>query len=433
MVTVTIDNTAPVITLSVGTNTGAITCSDPQVVIAPVVTPSLNLTYTWSPAGVTSTAINNATFTAAGVYSLAVTNTLTGCVSTSTSSANTFTVTLNNTAPTASINVLSSNTSIGCGANNATVSLDGSSSSSANPSPVISWQPGSVTGATLGVVTAGTYTLMVVDAVNGCKDSTQITVTGNTITPQGVNAGGSANIACGDVTTILTGTTTTSNISYSWAGPSVTSIISGGTSPSPTVGEVGDYTLTVTDNSTGCSDSSVVNVAQATATASITANPTTGISPLVVAFTGAGAGTPSFNWNFGDGNTSISQNPNNTFTTGTYTVTLTTISGSCTATATVEIIVEDGFSMEIPNVFTPNGDEANDFFTIKSTGVKEISLQVFNRWGQKLYEFTGPKASWDGLTPSGKEVPEGTYFYFVKATGFDDTKIEKQGTVNLFR
>jgi gliding motility-associated-like protein len=99
----------------------------------------------------------------------------------------------------------------------------------------------------------------------------------------------------------------------------------------------------------------------------------------------------------------------------------------------VVIVVEDGLTLEIPNVFTPNGDNANDVFTIHSTGVKEISLQIFNRWGQKLHEFTGPQASWDGLAPNGAKVPEGTYFLFIKATGFDGTEIEKNGTLNLFR
>jgi gliding motility-associated-like protein len=102
-------------------------------------------------------------------------------------------------------------------------------------------------------------------------------------------------------------------------------------------------------------------------------------------------------------------------------------------TATAIIIVENGLTLEIPNVFTPNGDGINDLFTILSTGVKEIDLQIFNRWGQKLFSFNGPKAAWDGLTDKGAKVPDGTYFFFVKATGFDDKTIEKQGTVNLFR
>ena len=60
-------------------------------------------------------------------------------------------------------------------------------------------------------------------------------------------------------------------------------------------------------------------------------------------------------------------------------------------------------------------------------------MSIFNRWGEKLFELSGAKASWDGHTASGAEVSEGTYFFFVKATGFDGAEFEKQGTVNLFR
>ncbi|MBC7694491.1 MAG: gliding motility-associated C-terminal domain-containing protein [Burkholderiales bacterium] len=431
VVDVTLDNAAPSITLSLTGNNGTITCTNTFVTIAPIVTPTANLTYTWSPSGVTSSSINDATFTTAGIYTLVVTNTLTGCVSSSTNTANTYTVTDISGSITSSINTTSTNTIIGCGASNSSVTLQGNSSSTA---PSYTWMPGGITTQTFAATTAGDYTLNVQDVNSGCSSFTVITVSGSTLTPQGVNAGTSANIACGNSTVTLNGVTTTSNTSFSWSGPSATSIVAGTeTTANPTATEVGDYTLTVTDNVTGCSATANVNVTQAIATASITANPTSGISPLDVAFTGAGAGTPSFSWNFGDGNTSPSQTPNHTFTTGTYTVTLTTLSGSCTATARVEIVVEDGFTLVIPNVFTPNNDGSNDNFTIKSTGIKEISLQVFNRWGEKLYEFAGPKAAWDGLTNQGGKVPEGTYFYFVKATGFDGTEIEKNGTVNLFR
>ena len=81
------------------------------------------------------------------------------------------------------------------------------------------------------------------------------------------------------------------------------------------------------------------------------------------------------------------------------------------------IIVNDGLTIEIPNVFTPNGDNVNDLFTIKSTGVKEIDLQIFNRWGQLLYSFNGVKASWDGINTNGGKAPDGTYFYLIELGG----------------
>ncbi|MBK6985241.1 MAG: gliding motility-associated C-terminal domain-containing protein [Bacteroidetes bacterium] len=432
VVDVVLDNATPVISLSSAVNDGTITCTDPQVTITPTITSSTaNLTYTWSPSGVTSSTINDATFTSAGVYTIAVTNTLTGCVSSSTNTANTFTVYLNNTPPTSTITAISTNSTIGCGGNSSTVTLSGASSST---NFTQTWLPGSATTSTLDVTTAGIYTLVVVDAVSGCSVTTEYTVSGSSTPPQNVDAGTNTSIPCGTPTVALNGTTTSTNVvTYDWSGPNSGSIVSGNTTSNPIVMDAGVYTLTVTDVTSGCSATATINVTAANVVASFTANPTSGISPLDVSFTDGSSGATAYSWNFGDSNTSTSQNPNHTFTTGTYTVILTVTSGPCIDTASVVIVVEDGLTLEIPNVFTPNGDGSNDIFHIKSTGVKEISLQIFNRWGQKLYEFAGPKASWDGLTPSGSEVPEGTYFYFVKATGFDGQEIEKHGTVNLFR
>ena len=98
----------------------------------------------------------------------------------------------------------------------------------------------------------------------------------------------------------------------------------------------------------------------------------------------------------------------------------------------MDIIVDFELLIIIPNVFTPNGDNINDLFTIQSTGVKEMTLSIFNRWGLALYEFSGPNAAWDGYI-NGEKAIDGTYFYIVKALGYDCKKIEKQGTVSLFR
>ncbi len=431
VVNVTLDNTIPVISLSSSVNDGTITCTNTSVVVNPTVTPSSNLTYTWSPSAGISTPINqsSATFTANGVYTLAVTNTLTGCVSTSTSSANTFTVYLNNTTPTITATQTSTNSVIGCA--NPIVSYS-TNVTSTGSSLTYTWNPGGANTPTIDINTAGVYDVTVMDAVSGCTASTQFTVSGNTTIPS-ADAGTNANIACGSSSVALNGTSTATNVSYAWAGPNASSIISGSNTANPTVADTGSYVLTVTDNATGCQNTATVVVTQANVAASFTANPTTGISPLTVNFTDQSTGANTWNWNFGDSNSSNAQNPTNTFNSGSYTVTLTASTGSCVSTATLLIIVEDGLTLEIPNVFTPNGDNVNDIFTVKSSGVKEITLQIFNRWGEKLYEFAGSKASWDGKTPNGGHAPEGTYFFFVKATGYDDKSIEQHGTLNLFR
>ncbi len=280
---------------------------------------------------------------------------------------------------------------------------------------------------------AGDYIATVTDATNGCSKSETLTVIGSTVSPT-ADAGINGAIPCGTPTLALNGTTTSTDVvTYDWSGPNSGSISGPSNVQNPIVLDPGVYTLTVTNTASGCSATATINVTQSNVVASFTANPTSGISPLDVNFTDGSTGATNYSWDFGDSGSSFAQNPNHTFTTGTYTVILTVSSGPCVDTETVVIVVEDGLTLEIPNVFTPNDDQANDIFTIKSTGVKEISLQIFSRWGQKLYEFAGPKASWDGLNPNGAKVPEGTYFYFVKAIGFDGQEIEKHGTVNLFR
>jgi gliding motility-associated-like protein len=395
--------------------------------------PAGNFTYTWSPASGISTPVNQpiATFTAGGTYTLAVTNTITGCVSSSTNSANTYSVTQDTIRPSATINPISTNSTIGCGGTNTVVTLEAITSPTNSG---ITWAPGGITTPQFSVTAPGPYSLIAIDPANGCSVTAQYTVTGNTNPPQYVDAGTTVFIPCNSTTVALVGVTATPNCTYSWTGPTPTAIISGSATTNPVVDEAGIYTLTVTRNDNGCQATATVSVVKSVVTAAFSADPNSGTSPLTVNFTDGSTGANIWTWNFGDSSPlATSQNPSNVYPVGIYTVTLIASSGLCSDTATTVIIVEDGLSLEIPNVFTPNGDGSNDLFTIHSTGIKEITLQIFNRWGEAMYEFTGPKASWDGLAPNGTLVPEGTYFYFVNAIGFDEKEIERKGTLNLFR
>lgn len=67
----------------------------------------------------------------------------------------------------------------------------------------------------------------------------------------------------------------------------------------------------------------------------------------------------------------------------------------------------------IPNVFTPNTDGDNEVFKIKSRGVTNFNCAIYNRWGNKLYEWNDANGFWDGKTPSGAIASEGTYYYIV--------------------
>ena len=87
----------------------------------------------------------------------------------------------------------------------------------------------------------------------------------------------------------------------------------------------------------------------------------------------------------------------------------------------------------MPNTFTPNNDGHNDTYKAKEyKNLTEFRAYIFNRWGQKLYEWTNPDEGWDG-TYQGREVKEGVYFVLVKARGTDDVIYNIRKDVNILR
>lgn len=90
--------------------------------------------------------------------------------------------------------------------------------------------------------------------------------------------------------------------------------------------------------------------------------------------------------------------------------------------------------IDIPNAFSPNGDGINEIFRVKSTttGITEFRAIIYNRWGQKLYEWTDLNGGWDG-TFNGSPVKQGTYFVLIKAKGSDGQTHTIKRDVNLLR
>ena len=87
----------------------------------------------------------------------------------------------------------------------------------------------------------------------------------------------------------------------------------------------------------------------------------------------------------------------------------------------------------MPNTFTPNNDQINDVYKVKSyQNIVEFHAYIFNRWGQKLYEWTNLEGGWDG-TYRGNDVKQGTYFVLVKAKGADGQDYNIRKDVNLLR
>lgn len=86
----------------------------------------------------------------------------------------------------------------------------------------------------------------------------------------------------------------------------------------------------------------------------------------------------------------------------------------------------------IPNAFTPDGNDLNDLYEIFTASIKEFHIQIYDRWGEKLFESDNPKVSWDG-TYKGKTCQMDAYIYMVQYKGFDNKRVIKSGTVTLLR
>ena len=102
-------------------------------------------------------------------------------------------------------------------------------------------------------------------------------------------------------------------------------------------------------------------------------------------------------------------------------------------TATFSISITNSM-LEMPNAFSPNGDGVNDIYKAKENhkSIVEFHAYIFNRWGQKIYDWTDINGGWDG-TWNGKDVKDGTYYVLVKAKGADGINYEIKKDVNVLR
>jgi gliding motility-associated-like protein len=68
---------------------------------------------------------------------------------------------------------------------------------------------------------------------------------------------------------------------------------------------------------------------------------------------------------------------------------------------------------------------------VVSKGLKTLDAEIYNRWGQKEYEWHTTNGGWDGHTASGVIAPSGTYYYIIKATGIDKKEYSEKGSFTL--
>ena len=93
---------------------------------------------------------------------------------------------------------------------------------------------------------------------------------------------------------------------------------------------------------------------------------------------------------------------------------------------------EDTLKLKVPNVFTPNGDQVNDFFEVTTYGTTVYEFSVFTRTGTRIYHSLSPRIIWDGNSLDGKKLQEGIYYYVIREEG-GSNPFETAGFMHLFR
>jgi gliding motility-associated-like protein len=94
--------------------------------------------------------------------------------------------------------------------------------------------------------------------------------------------------------------------------------------------------------------------------------------------------------------------------------------------------VTNEFNIFVPTAFSPNLDGVNDDLFVRGTGLKSFTLDVFDRWGLKIFTTSDMTLAWNG-THNDKPVIAGIYAYYLKYEKYDGTFGEIKGNISLVR
>jgi gliding motility-associated-like protein len=264
-----------------------------------------------------------------------------------------------------------------------------------------------------------TYQVEITDS-NGCfyeyyvilpePDSLNITSTGVVVTCHGGTDGAI------DIT--VTGGNP--GYTYNWTNGEITQDISNLAA--------GTYQVTVSDTKS-CNDSLALTIIEPEPiTSNITSTPITCVDQTDgTAFVEASGGVGAYTFSWTNGTTdALNENLANAM----YSVLITDAVG-CTATDSVWIPINPVACIDPVNCFTPNNDQINDTWVIDNMELyPDLSLSIFNKWGNIVFEQRGNYTPWDG-SYNARDLPAGTYYYIINLNYLDRAPVT--GTINILK
>lgn len=258
----------------------------------------------------------------------------------------------------------------------------------------------------------GTYTVTVTDPF-GCTGTDDRVITVSSLIPDTFL--GSDTLGCDGVPILLDAGS--QFLYYTWQDGSQDQYY--------LAGQTGTYTV-IAEDPQGCRFTDDVLVTMETPPNLVVQSPGY-ICPNTTEVLDAGNQFSSYLWSTGETTPTITISQ-----AGTYSVTVTY--NACVLST--DLIVSDDCSgrLFIPNVFTPNNDLVNDEFTLVGVQIETFHIWIYDRWGKFIFESNNINSSWSGRTSSGKDVPEGVYYYRTTYKFTDsDVLEEKTGNVTVLR
>jgi len=270
----------------------------------------------------------------------------------------------------------------------------------------------------------------------GCIDSAQRVVTIHALPPDPLLSFQSP-VCSGNQ--LLVQTSSSGNYSYAWTGPgNFTANTQNLTRDEANISYSGVYALQITDTLTGCRSNTIsdrVTVVETPQPPLIEATTKICVGDSLLLGTSSSAYT--YLWQGPAGFTTSMQHHkfliSDANELGIYTLLISSIYG-CTASNSVQINLDcDVLEVFIPNVFTPNGDGKNELIEIRENGLQEFQLEIYDRWGRKVYTGTSASQGWDGKVPGGAEAIAGTYYYLLTATNLQGNTFTQNGYITLLK
>jgi gliding motility-associated-like protein len=376
--------------------------------------------YVWTvPSGAVNPGnVDTFVATVSGSYCVVITNTATGCSSSSVCG----TVTLK-PIPTVTVS-----NPVNCGVSATIAATPGTAGiyTYAWTVPAGSSNPGNV--ASFNATVSGTYSVVITNTTTGCASASASGVaTINALPTVSVNS----SVVCNGTSSTVTATPgTAGTYSYAWTVPA--GAANPGNVASFTSTVAGTYSVIITNTSTGCISISASGTIAFVPSFDYTLfgecvdnNFTLEIIPSGNSFDPS---TSTFNWTVNSNTLSIGTNStfNSTafFTDpavttpmpATFNVNVTTVDG-CQQSHSILV---DRIYCEIQKGISPNNDTKNDFFDLRLMNVQQ--LEIFNRYGTKVYAKADYTNEWIGQSNSGSELPDGTYYYVIEFKNNQPTK-----------